>query len=226
MATFVTSKARENILARIRRGLGEHQAAIPFPDADKEPLKIYSRPEGSSDEELFAEAFISLGGKFIFCDKLAEVADALHLLVEEREWKSILCTDERMRKAVNQLYPDLLGDGADSPEDAAACVTGCEAAIARTGSFIFSSKQNLGRTSTVYYPVHVVVLYIDQIVSDLDAAFTILKKKYKEGLPSMINLNTGPSRTADIEKTLVVGVHGPAEVFCFLVNTESGLLYR
>ena len=84
----------------------------------------------------------------------------------------------------------------------------------------------MGRTAPVYYPVHIIVAYADQIVPDIDDAFALMKKKYGNDLPSMINLNTGPSRTADIEKTLVVGVHGPAEVFCFLVNAESGHLYK
>ena len=46
----------------------------------------------------------------------------------------------------------------------------------------------------------------------------MLKEKYGSPLPSMITFATGPSRTADIEKTLVVGVHGPKEVFCLLVD--------
>ena len=46
------------------------------------------------------------------------------------------------------------------------------------------------------------------------------REKYKNNLPSLISLATGPSRTADIEKTLVVGVHGPKEVFCFLVDKQ------
>jgi L-lactate dehydrogenase complex protein LldG len=45
-----------------------------------------------------------------------------------------------------------------------------------------------------------------------------MKEKYGGHLPSLITLATGPSRTADIEKTLVVGVHGPKEVFCFLIE--------
>ncbi len=53
---------------------------------------------------------------------------------------------------------------------------------------------------------------------DINDAFTILVKKYGNNLPSSISLATGPSRTADIEKTLVVGVHGPKEVYCFLID--------
>jgi L-lactate dehydrogenase complex protein LldG len=45
-----------------------------------------------------------------------------------------------------------------------------------------------------------------------------MKDKYGQQLPSVISLATGPSRTADIEKTLVVGVHGPKEVYLFLVE--------
>jgi L-lactate dehydrogenase complex protein LldG len=49
-------------------------------------------------------------------------------------------------------------------------------------------------------------------------ALVLMKEKYKDNLPSLITFATGPSRTADIEKTLVVGVHGPKEVYCFLVD--------
>jgi L-lactate dehydrogenase complex protein LldG len=66
-----------------------------------------------------------------------------------------------------------------------------------------------------------VFAYIDQVYYDIADGLKALKKKYGGNMPSMINLATGPSRTADIEKTLVVGVHGPAEVYCILVNAES-----
>ena len=56
----------------------------------------------------------------------------------------------------------------------------------------------------------------------LDHAYPVfLKEKYKTNIPSQIVFATGPSRTADIEKTLVTGVHGPKEVFCFLVEAEA-----
>jgi L-lactate dehydrogenase complex protein LldG len=58
------------------------------------------------------------------------------------------------------------------------------------------------------------------LVYDIREGLEFLQDKYKNGLPSLITLATGPSRTADIEKTLVVGVHGPKEVYVFLIDTE------
>jgi L-lactate dehydrogenase complex protein LldG len=55
-------------------------------------------------------------------------------------------------------------------------------------------------------------------VYDVKDALQLIKKRYEGQLPSLISFATGPSRTADIEKTLVVGVHGPKEVYCFLVD--------
>ena len=78
--------------------------------------------------------------------------------------------------------------------------------------------QNLGRVAPVFYPVHIIVAYPHQVVRDIQQGIDLIKTRYGNNIPSMINLNTGPSRTADIEKTLVVGVHGPGEVFCFFVN--------
>jgi L-lactate dehydrogenase complex protein LldG len=67
-------------------------------------------------------------------------------------------------------------------------------------------------------PVHIVIAFTSQVLSDLKDGFQVLKERYPNQLPSMINIATGPSRTADIEKTLVVGVHGPKEVYVYLVD--------
>jgi L-lactate dehydrogenase complex protein LldG len=81
-----------------------------------------------------------------------------------------------------------------------------------------SSVQQSGRTTSVYAPIHICIAYSKQMVYDLKDALTFLKEKYKNNIPSQITFASGPSRTADIEKTLVTGVHGPKEVYCFLVE--------
>jgi L-lactate dehydrogenase complex protein LldG len=56
------------------------------------------------------------------------------------------------------------------------------------------------------------------MVYDIADSLAQIREDYETQFPSLVTLATGPSRTADIEKTLVVGVHGPKEVFCFLVD--------
>jgi L-lactate dehydrogenase complex protein LldG len=70
----------------------------------------------------------------------------------------------------------------------------------------------------VYAPIHICIAYTKQLVYDVKDALQLIKSKYGNNLPSLISFATGPSRTADIEKTLVVGVHGTKEVYCFLVD--------
>lgn len=218
MQTFKTSKSRENILARIRKGLSEASLPMPFPEVEKEATHTAFAPQGLSAEETFAQSFIQLGGKFIFCDNEQDLLDNIFSLYEGRGWQQLLCAEPRLQQIfennklgiVHPAHPDI--DKAD------ACITTCELLVARTGSVFISSRQHYGRTSPVFYPVHIIVAYADQVVADIPDGIKALKEKYGNNLPSMINLNTGPSRTADIEKTLVVGVHGPGEVFCFFVN--------
>jgi L-lactate dehydrogenase complex protein LldG len=83
---------------------------------------------------------------------------------------------------------------------------------------VLSSAISSGRTTSVYAPVHICIATASQLVYDVKDALIALQKQYGNTLPSMISFATGPSRTADIEKTLVVGVHGPKEVYCFLLD--------
>lgn len=219
MQTFKTSKARENILSKIRKGLGGQPLPMPFPEMEKETGSIYAS-SGNAPEEVFAEAFIKLGGKFIFCENEQELMDNINMLHESRGWQQLLCADQRLQKLFQNNKVDIVTTADAAIENAEACITGCEMLVARTGSVLLTSKQNLGRMAPVYYPVHLVFAYANQIVPDIEDAFNVLRKRYGSELPSMINLTTGPSRTADIEKTLVVGVHGPGEIFCFFVNAD------
>ena len=113
----------------------------------------------------------------------------------------------------NNYYDDLAGCHAS--------ITRCEYLVARTGTIVMSSAQLSGRTTSVYAPIHVCIAFTNQLVYDIKDALTGLKDKYKGKIPSLITFASGPSRTADIEKTLVTGVHGPKEVYCFLVEPPS-----
>lgn len=212
------SATREKILGKIRAALRDHAASMPFPEAEHfDPKDGFVHSELSNDE-LFAESFLSLGGKYIYCANDEEALQQIAALHTTFGWQKLFCADshylDRARQA--QLHFVLPPDNADDTADA--CITRCEALIARTGSFLISSRQEFGRVSPVFYPVHIVVAYQSDLVYDIADAYEKVKKKYKDQSPSMISLQTGPSRTADIEKTLVTGVHGPKEVFCIYID--------
>jgi L-lactate dehydrogenase complex protein LldG len=205
------STARNNILKRIRMALAT-PTPLPFPQAEGKENPVQP-PEQDLVVE-FAEQFSALQGKFIFCLNEGELAQSLEKLFSQNQWTKIYCGEEPLRR---HIHPNALYNEIGSCE---ASVTSCEALIARTGSIMLSSVQE-GRVPSVYAPVHVCVAYTSQLVYDIKEGLEHMKEKYKTGLPSLITLATGPSRTADIEKTLVVGVHGPKEVYCFVVDDQS-----
>jgi L-lactate dehydrogenase complex protein LldG len=93
-------------------------------------------------------------------------------------------------------------------EQTYASITGCEAFVAMTGSILISSGCG-GRAASVATECHIVHGTLKQLLPDLEAAMAYV---YKAGLPeknSYVGLITGSSRTADIEKILVMGAHGP-----------------
>lgn len=183
---------------------------VPFPHSEGSN-SIFLNP--GELEVKFAEEFSALQGKFLYCASTEELLDGLKGLVQARKWK-IFCREDALRSLFSPLeltYTDDLGGSGAS-------LTGCEFLVARTGSILMSSAQQSGRTASVYAPVHLCIAYTDQLVYDIKEGLGKIKEKYPNQLPSLITLASGPSRTADIEKTLVIGIHGPKEVFVFLVE--------
>jgi L-lactate dehydrogenase complex protein LldG len=209
------SPAKENILKKIRQALTE-STPLPFPQAEGN-AQVFP-PSTQPMEFEFAEHFNSLLGRFVYCANLKEAAAQLNTLASQRKWDKLVCHESRLRSMFQKNAFDRF---CDSPlADCDAAVTGCEALIARTGSILMSTAQESGRTVSVYAPIHICVASTNQLVYDVKDGIQLLRDKYGNKLPSFITLATGPSRTADIEKTLVVGVHGPKEVYCFLVDEE------
>lgn len=97
-------------------------------------------------------------------------------------------------------------------------ITTCEALSARTASVVVSAAQGIGRRAFAAPETHIVIAYANQICSDLPEVFARLEKKYGANYPSQVTVITGPSRTADIEKTLVLGAHGPKKLHVFIVR--------
>jgi len=201
------SSARDKILKKIRTALTDGTSK-PFPLAEI-PDSVFQPLQQDIVIE-FAEQFTQLQGKFIFCTSQEELKKNFAELVQKREWTKIYTANS---------WTDLVPSNIKTKDiiTCDAAVTDCESVVARTGSIVLSSE-NGGRIASVYTPVHVCIAYTSQLVYDINDAFTILVKKYGNNLPSSISLATGPSRTADIEKTLVVGVHGPKEVYCFIID--------
>lgn len=207
------SPSKESILKKIRQALS-HSTPIPFPQSEgNQPV---FPPSMQELEVEFAEQFNALQGRFIFCVNLQELAFQFSSLVKKRDWQKIYCVEEKLKQLAGISIEERFVS-----TDLAGChasVTGCECLVARTGSIVMSAAQASGRTTSVYAPVHICIAFTSQLVYDVKDALVLLKEKYNSKLPSLIIFATGPSRTADIEKTLVVGVHGPGEVYCFLVD--------
>lgn len=213
---MLVSTAKENILKKIRKALTQ-TTPLPFP-ASEGSSTVY-KPAQQELEVEFGEQFSKLLGKFVYCSDVEELEAQLSTIISHNKWEKIFFREDEMKSVFNSSlfgkpsYPDLA--------TANAAITTCEALVARTGSIIMSSAQRSGRTTSVYAEVHVCIAFTDQLVYDVKDGLQLIKDRYAGRIPSLVTFATGPSRTADIEKTLVVGVHGPREVYVFLVERNQ-----
>jgi L-lactate dehydrogenase complex protein LldG len=211
MRDITTSK--EKLLKKIRKALLEKREN-PYPNLED----LYHYPESDElPEMLFAGQFTAVSGQFIFCEDEAQFIESLLELAEDRNWRKIYCWEPALQDILTRFYYPFFETDKDF-EQADVGFTLCEALIARNGSILLSNAGMAGRRLSIYPPVHIVLAYTSQLVLDLRDGIRLIKNKYGNDLPSMITNVTGPSRTADIEKTLVLGAHGPKELFVFLLD--------
>lgn len=208
---------KEKILKKVRQALtfkGKNQFANIDLDSN-----VYVQPGTDSNVvEVFAKQLTEASGQFIYCSNQFDFLDKLITLLEQRKWKHFFCWEHQLQ--------DMLKDTGitfshrkEFLDKVQGAITSCEALIARTGTILVSSSAN-SRALTIWPPVHIVMAKKSQVVMEMKDGFQLVKNRYGKNIPSMLSFITGPSRTADIENTLVIGAHGPTEIFVFVVDDE------
>jgi L-lactate dehydrogenase complex protein LldG len=224
---------REAILGRIAEALREpaplhHEApAKPGAHSVTAPFREWMPPGGDSPATrvaTFARLSEMLRTEFKECASISAAAKHLATLASEGGWKTLALHRGSLNDAIAAELPASLallridaGYDRDALEASDAGLTECESLVAQTGSVCTTALSSGGRTLSVLPPHHIVIARQEQLVTDLPAAYERLAQKYGENYPSFIGFTTGPSRTGDIERILVLGAHGPKKLTVLLV---------
>jgi L-lactate dehydrogenase complex protein LldG len=209
------STNREKVLKKIRASLlSKTDNPYPklafdtplFPGTDEDPLLV------------FAEKSTQAGVRFFLIENELEFMEGLINFGLEHRWKNILCAEEGLGNLLTECeLPHVIS--LEEMQEPDVVVSTCECLVARTGSLILSSKEQT-RNAPAFARTHVVLAKSSQIALDLKDAFGWLRHKYSK-LPSSLTLVTGPSRTADIDGEIVIGAHGPRQLYVFVIDDRE-----
>ncbi|TVT37630.1 hypothetical protein FNT36_20870 [Hymenobacter setariae] len=213
--------SRDTMLARIRTALANGPAPQP-PQPDWAAPVHLPLP----DAELavtFAASFRRIGGEFFYCETLAQLGAELRAWLAERlpDDQQFYVWEPTLQALLAEAGVPFQATEAEFKAQAAIGLTSCEALVARTGSIVVAPATASGRRLSIYPDQHVVLARPSQVVAEIGDALRAVQSRYGTELPSMMSLTTGPSRTADIEKTLVLGAHGPRRLTLFLLEDDA-----
>jgi L-lactate dehydrogenase complex protein LldG len=166
---------------------------------------------------LFEKHAADLKASFCLVHRHEEFAKRLLDLRDAEGWKRVGAhTGELTDQACHILGLPVVSTDKPYPvgelESCDVGITECDALIAQTGSVLVTNRSAGGRALSVLPTHHLVLARREQLIPDLPEAFALLKQKYAPAFPSFMSLITGPSRTGDIERVLVLGAHGPKKL--------------
>ncbi|MFA8450624.1 MAG: lactate utilization protein C [Bacteroidales bacterium] len=207
---------KEKVLTKIRHAIVSKEKT-PFSETDLSKSVFAD----SEEEEVvkFAHNFINNDGQFVYCDSLDELAESVAVLLDKGKIQKIFCVDILLKEVLRKHGIEFF-ESEEELIDAKSTLTRCEYLISRFGSIMVSSNSGSGRRANVYPENHLVVSSTAQIVPSVKEALKRLKLKHG-AFPSQLSVISGPSRTADIEKTLVKPAHGPKNLFLFLLPEDK-----
>lgn len=214
--------ARNNILARVRAGL-EHDrteapaAAEPVQTMLDSPLAGPRPPPQADLLQAFRSAALSMSSTVDMVSDLQAVPDALARWLQSQSlptkgvvWPELASLDWAQAGLSMENRPvndtDLLG------------VTSCFCAIAETGTLLTASSRSTPAAVSLLPETHVAVLPASRIVAGMEECWSRVRQNWPEGLPRALNFISGPSRTGDIELTIVLGAHGPYRVHVVILT--------
>ncbi len=218
---------RANILARVREALSVAAPADHGEAAAASSIPAVLPAVGATFEDhvaLFQKNAVELRAEFKVVNDASDLVAELKRLAAEAGWRQVATHRGELTDAVCPALglPTVTAkSGADKREleRCDAGITECDALVAQTGSVVVTSRSAGGRALSVLPPHHVVLARREALVAGLPDAFALLRVRYAANYPSMISFITGPSRTGDIERILVLGAHGPKRLTVLLLAT-------
>lgn len=210
---------KEQILAKVRNALIEKPEAM-FMDVDQRSETWVPISEDDGTAITFAQNFKDLGGIFIYLESKNEFAECLRQLAPENGWEPVWCTSPAMQALLKRYGIGYTEASEREPKQKLVSLTDCECLVAQTGSVLLSDDLSGSRQSYALPDVLLVFATTDQIVGGVKEAFRYVRNHHGNTMPSQLTFVTGPSRTTDIEQTLVIGANGIRQVAVFLVDAE------
>jgi L-lactate dehydrogenase complex protein LldG len=233
------STSRERMLARIRAGLAQSHAQLQAEAeaAPHEPPPFVHPVEHEDLAEQFAAELTKLQAYPHLCADAEAALDVIQGLLEQHAAGEVITWD--LERVGLPGLPELLAsegvrrlDGRvgsaeeragrlQAMEPAPICISGVDVLIAESATIALRSGAGRARLASLLPPVYIAVARREQVVRGLGEALAAVRGTYGAQLfedASALTLITGPSRTADIELTLTLGVHGPREVHVLIVG--------
>jgi L-lactate dehydrogenase complex protein LldG len=213
--------ARENVLGRVRAALGRSE---PLSDAQSEAMRSRLREHPRGPQPLtpwepltrFKERCVILSSTVDEVGSLAEAPAAVARYLCERNLPaSAVCWPELAVLPWDQA--GLAVEGRPSTGDDKVGITGTFCAIAETGTLMLLSGAQTHAATSLLPETHIAIVPAARVVRSMEDAWDLLRRE-KHGLPRQVAFVSGPSRTADIEMTLVLGIHGPYRVHIVVVG--------
>lgn len=215
----MSSEARKAILSSIRSHLA---ASVPYDNHEnprQNPVILSKAPLHISLVELFKQNVEAVNGHCILTNGDAEIVQALTEIINDCRGQHIAISDHAEVKRLLYLTDLEIEELGIAPNVSDIFrfdvgITTAQAAIAETGTLVLDSTYEHHRLVSLVPPMHIAIVNASKICETLADALTLLRKE-KEISPA-VTFITGPSRTADIELTLTVGVHGPQELYVII----------
>jgi L-lactate dehydrogenase complex protein LldG len=219
---------QESVLTRIRTALADRkQSPLEIPP----PPSVWEIHECSPSEmtEHFQKNLETVQGEFVLCHDLSHAVRQINELLNAMNATQLAVLDRPLsRKTAEQLNTLQNRNFVFAPSDSAEVVpeelstldaglVSPEYLLADTGSCLFAAPTAFDRLTTYLMPVSIVIAEKSMLRENLPAVWAEMKPKLETAVNGEFVLVTGPSRTADIEKILILGVHGPKRLIVFLL---------
>jgi L-lactate dehydrogenase complex protein LldG len=223
-----------DFLERLRSSLGKEKTPVSSLGIT---VPVHEERPSSSDalSERLTQELEKVDGRVHRVASIGDARDVVSEILSEHDAKRIvlgeceLLSDLDLQPALKEagmeltvcdLRQDVARDRIRDAEFVADVgITSADYGIAESGTVALLAAPGRGRAVSLLPPVHIAVLRSSDIVYELSELFERVDKE-RGDLPSALTFITGPSRTADIELVLTVGVHGPKYLYLILVSGE------